>query len=136
MFRAHRSAFDAYGPERLAALFMRVCDGLAVRLARTDPGTGDGLVQESELEGDLKFIDWFTFFGAELLARWDTEVLSRGPFHRVERCPNGGVCLLMTDDPWSEGWSRRQAAEYLGVRLRPLRMMNPRTGESVDGEWP
>jgi hypothetical protein len=112
---------DAYGPHRISSLFMHVCDEVGAHLARTDPGHGDGLIQEDELGGALTFIDWFLFLGKALVPRWGIEHLRCGPFHAVLAQPNGGVCLLLVEDPRSEGWSRRVPAEYLGIQLKPIR---------------
>ena len=134
MFRADRADMDFYGPERLSTLFLDVCEALEMRLARTDPGNGHGLVQEAELGGELRFVDWFQFFGPSVVSRWGAAFLRKGPFAAVRFQPSGSVCILLTADPRTGGWSRQKAADYLRIPLKPIRVKLG-SGRSVDLPW-
>ena len=58
--------------------------------------------------------------GAAIVARWGVDALMAGPFSTVQRRADGAAMLLLAAEPDDQGMSRKSAAEFLGIRLRPL----------------
>ncbi len=77
-------------------------------------------MSEGELDGQLEFVDWVQYWAEPIVRRWGVEQLRRGPFSRVEERERGAYLVLLADEPDAEGMSRRAAAEFLGIELRPL----------------
>lgn len=109
-----------YGSARLAELLCAVSDGFGVRLGRTGARGGVAYVSESELAGSLEFVDWLQYWAQPIVARWGVDALMAGPFSTVQRRADGAAMLLLAAEPDDQGMSRKSAAEFLGIRLRPL----------------
>jgi hypothetical protein len=90
--------------------------------------------KSSELAGDIDGLDWFQYFSPRLARAWSMEYLRRGPFFRVEGFEDGAVSIFLAANPFVR-YSRRTAADYLGIRLRPVLGRNPVTGAQFVIPW-
>jgi len=131
-----RSVVEAWGAETLAAYLTRLSRGLGVRLGRSfrGGGGGHGIVQPQELGGALEFVDWFQYFSAGIVARWGASYVAAGPFWKTERFEDGSMVVLLGRDPFEGLGSRKAAAEYLGIELRPL-LGKDFHGNPIELEW-
>jgi hypothetical protein len=112
--------------ESLAALFFGLGFDLDLILGRTVREGFAMCVRPEEVapEGALTGLGWFQYFGPEIAGRWPPEVWE--PF-RTMRGNDGAVGLILGDDPLQP--RIRDAAEALGLSIRPLYGRNPATGE-------
>jgi len=111
---------EEYGAEQLAELFAWLSDCTHARRGRTTGAVAPGFVRTDELDGQLEFVDWFQYWGASIVRRWGVSRLRAGPFHSVVTRADGAYVLLLAEQPDDETMSRRAAAEYLGIELRPI----------------
>src|SRR5262245_13765366 len=135
MFSLHPDAVQSYAPVRVASMFTRVCEALDADIARSDFGSGYGLVQESELTGAVEFVDWYQYFGPRVVERIGLERLLDAPAFQVSETDRGGIVMLLASDPFSGHVSRTPIADHLGIKLRPLQARNPQTGEPIVIPW-
>jgi hypothetical protein len=131
-----RSVIEAWSSEQFANLLKRLCRGLKVGLGRSfrGGGGGQGLMSPQELVGPLEFVDWFQYLSAPIVSRWGVSYVAEGPFHRTESLDDGAMVLLLGADPFEGLLSRKKAAEYLGIGLRPL-VGKDFHGNPVHLEW-
>jgi hypothetical protein len=127
------SHLERYGTDWIVELFKGLSIACNVGLSRTTAWGGVGFVREQELAGQLEFVDWFQYWAKPIVDRWGMAFLTAGPFHRVE-AHSDGCTLLLTAEPDDEGMSRKSAAEYLGVQLRPV-FGRLETGEPFQIPW-
>ena len=135
LFPIDRAMLSAYGVDTIAEVVRGVCRSVDAALGRTYYPEGVGFVTEGEVAGNLDFVDWIQYFGPRVAGRWTIEHLRRGPFFRVHAESNGGCTLVLASEPFSGVLPRRQAAEHLGIHLRPFRMRDS-SGKWLEREWP
>lgn len=135
MFGPYSPDLRPYEPLRIADMFTRVCTVLHADIGRSDLGSGVGFVRESEVNGDLEFIDWYQYLGPRTVDRLGRERLLGAPAFQITEHKCGGVVMLLAPDPWSENFSRTRVADHLGIALRPLHARNPATGEPIVIQW-
>ena len=93
-------------------------------MRRSDQGPGEGLVQESEINGPLEFIDWYEYFGPHVVERLGRDLVLSIPAFRITEVARGAIVMLLAARPW-EDFSRRHVAAHLGVVLRPTLWPQP-----------
>jgi hypothetical protein len=126
---------NQYGSQRIVDLLSWLCGATHARLARTSGASGIGVVKEQELDGALEVVDWFQYWSEPIVRRWGMARLSVGPFHRVLPLSEGGCSIILSAEPDDENMSRKAAAEFLGITLRPVYGVNPQTGERILVPW-
>ena len=109
------------GDEGVRVFLRDLSDRLNVVLGRTYGESQLGVVNRSELDGLPEWLDWFQYWGAEIVQRWGISHIERGPFRLVEPRPNGAcaVTLLSGPDDPQQMVLQAKAVAYLGIRLRP-----------------
>lgn len=123
-----------YAYARIAEVFTKACTHLGAYLGRSDPGLGNGLVQEREIDGPLEHIDWYQYFGPRVVERLGRSLVLSAPAFSVTEDARGAVVMLLAAGPWDD-FSRRAAAAHLGVTLRPVYGRNPATGKPIVIPW-
>lgn len=135
MLRAYAEDLGKCPSTILADVFTELCVALGGSIARSDLGTGVGLVSEREVDGALEFVDWYQYFGPSIVLRIGRERVLTSPAFKVAPTHNGGAVVLAGPDPLARGLRRRPLAEHLGITLRPRFMLNPSTGSRVEQPW-
>jgi hypothetical protein len=131
----HYRGRECYAPGRIADMFTRICVALDAPIGRSDLGLGHAFVNESEMDGDLAFVDWYQYLAPRIVDRLGRRRLLAAPAFQVTEHEGGGIVMLLADDPWSEGLARRPVADYLGIVLPPSPARNPATGEPIEIPW-
>jgi hypothetical protein len=123
-----------YGLDFLVRFWSNLCLHLDAGLGRTYREGLYGAVDPSEIAGPLRFVDWYQFFSARIVARWGLDRLRQGPFYRLEEYPGGACGIWLSKSPF-ESIPRSKAAKYLGIVLPKLYGKNPQTGEPMEISW-
>lgn len=129
------AAAATHGNEPLGQLLLEVCAEGDADLGRSFDESGTGSLEERETRLGPDSLDWIQYWGPAIVDRWGMEALRRGPFYRVHVYDNGGAGIWMGREPDQGMLSRRDAAAYLGLKLRPIYGRNPRTGKPVEIAW-
>jgi hypothetical protein len=127
--------FTALGQAAIARLFLGVVNAFPPILARSFNELAHGVINKSELEGALDFIDWFQYFSPRVVAKLGSEALSKVPEASVEFLASGACVLWLPGSPIDILRGRRAVAESLRIRLRPLVAKNPKTGYPLTIPW-
>ena len=126
--------FTADRAAETARVLLALADGLRARFARSY--FGDSAVPTvNELEQGPDSLDWLQYFGSAITNRFP-KPLSGGPFHATYTFDSGGAGIALGVSPFGDLLSRKAAAQYLGITLRPIRAKNPATGAPIELTWP
>jgi hypothetical protein len=129
-----REGFKSVGSDTIVELLMTVCVNLDVLLARTYGDQMLAAIRTHELTDAIDCLDWFQYFGSAIASRWPSEHLRQGPFHKVIFAANGGVGLLLGDNPFDHLMSIKAAATHLEIPLRSVSTRAP-DGREVEVGW-
>jgi hypothetical protein len=127
---------DLFTPGRavpMADWLMGVSDALGARFARSY-FSHVGVPTLAELDTGPDSVDWLQYFSADLIGRMRMP-LPGGPFHNVRMFESGGGGFSLGPSPFSDLMSQIAAADYLGLRLRPVLARNPATGTDFEMKW-
>jgi hypothetical protein len=122
------------GSRELMDVLAGITRALRPDLARTHDSTFATALGPDEWVGTVTALDWFQYFGPALASAWPRSYLERGPFARVEMDRDGGVGVFLAERPGGQ-LPRQAAADYLGIRLRPLMARHPATGDPIVIPW-
>ncbi len=117
---ADRGLVEAYGLGRVEQFFVELSQGLGGILGRTFGDLFFSTINEREIREGLDCLDWLQYFGPSVAGRWGETVLVDGPFHKVTKVQGGAWVVTLGPGPFGEMRSKKLAADYLGIPLRPI----------------
>jgi hypothetical protein len=128
-------AFVALGQDTVGRLFAGIARALEPTLARSFNELAHGVIKPSELGGALEFLDWFQYLSPAIAERVGLDSLRSLPQASVEVLSSGACFLWLPGSPIDVLSGRKAVAATLGITLRPLVALNPKTGQPMTIPW-
>jgi hypothetical protein len=129
-------ATDTAEADGVTDFALRLCAVLDAPMARSfSTVMPNGYIDPDEIEGPLRWLDWWQYLGAAVVSRIGRAPLKALNVFQVSDGPGEGLVVRVTQSP-TEAFRRRPLAEQLGIRLKPWRDWHPDTQTWSEREWP